>query len=602
MLECSANQGQYRYMRTSSYSLVFSSAAPKGSAECRESGNGLDGVITLSFRSGQSIAQAVYLSGMFQPPVLCSGLARCGRCRMRVEIFAPDPLPPDREAFSPDELAQGWRLACRHAPREGMRVALPEGTALFGHAYSLPADTEFSGGDAPLPDESHACAHVLAVDLGTTSLQWRLLEVEEPGDENGVKPAARLLWEGAAVNPQMGAGSDVVSRLAAAMIPGGGERLRDLVQAALTNLLDNASAFMPEGKTVSSICLAANSAMTSLALGRDIMGLARAPYSLPITGGSWESLPGLPPIWLPPQLSPFVGGDISAGYAGVALDPEQASPEYPFLIADLGTNGEFLLALSPDEAYAASVALGPALEGTGLSRGTEARAGAVAAFSLGPRGLAAVTLPDASVGSEGAPCPGITGTGYISLLASLIRAGVLGRDGHFLPDGYGPLAKFFTFSSPSQGGEPGLELPLGLRLAASDVEELLKVKAAFSLGLQRLMARAGITTGELARVYVAGALGLHVDKNALEELGFFPQGMAARVEAVGNSSLAGAALLLRFSRVREELVRWAAKVKSLELARDAEFLLNFPKHMIFSWPRALPPDPAGGNDFPQTSS
>ena len=587
-------------MRSSSYIIAFSAAAPNDPVECRESGNALDGVITLSFRSEQTIAQAVYLSGMFQPPVLCSGLARCGRCRMRIEIFAPDPLPSDRETFSPDELAQGWRLACRHAPQEGMRVALPEGTALFGHAYSLTADAEHSGGDAPLPDGPHDCSHVLAVDLGTTSLQWRLLEVQEPGDENGVKSVAKILWEGAAVNPQMGAGSDVVSRLAAAMISGGGERLRDLVRAALENLLDSASAFMPEGKAVSSICLAANPAMTSLALGRDILGLARAPYSLPVTGGNWERLPGLPPLWLPPQLSPFVGGDISAGYAAVALDPEQIPPEYPFLIADLGTNGEFLVALSPDEAYAASVALGPALEGTGLSRGTEARAGAVASFSLGPKGIAAVTLPAASVGSEGSLCPGITGTGYISLLAALIRAGVLGREGNFLPDGYGPLARFFRFSSPAQGGETGLELPLGLRLMASDVEELLKVKAAFSLGLQRLLARAGITTGELAKIYVAGALGLHVDKNALEELGFFPQGMAARVEAVGNSSLAGAALLLRSSRVREELVRWAVKVKSLELARDADFLLDFPKHMRFSWPRALPLEPAGGNDFPQT--
>lgn len=45
----------------------------------------------------------------------------------------------------------------------------------------------------------------LAVDLGTTSIHWRLL------DGTGHEAAS-----GQALNPQMGAGSDVVSRLAAA--------------------------------------------------------------------------------------------------------------------------------------------------------------------------------------------------------------------------------------------------------------------------------------------------------------------------------------------------------------------------------------------------
>ena len=43
-----------------------------------------DGLLRLSIEPGQTLAQALYLSDRLRPPVLCSGLACCGRCRVRV--------------------------------------------------------------------------------------------------------------------------------------------------------------------------------------------------------------------------------------------------------------------------------------------------------------------------------------------------------------------------------------------------------------------------------------------------------------------------------------------------------------------------------------
>ena len=63
--------------------------------------------------------------------------------------------------------------------------------------------------------------------------------------------------------------------------------------------------------------------------------------------------PDLPPARIPPLLAPFVGADISAGMAAIAFGPDP--PRYPYLLADLGTNGEFALALSPEEYLLASV-------------------------------------------------------------------------------------------------------------------------------------------------------------------------------------------------------------------------------------------------------
>ena len=535
----------------------------------------------IACRPGQTLAQALYLSGHFAPPALCSGLATCGRCRVRMTDGRPDPVPADRRIFNPEEIAEGWRLSCRHQPAPGMRVELPAEARPFAvpltESAPGPADSTLMKGENAF----------LAVDLGTTSLEWLLFTPLSQG--------IRILWQGKTVNPQMGAGSDLISRLSAAAREG--QRLGALTREALRLLTEKSADVMrahglPGTPT---LCLAANTAMTAITLDADTAGLARAPYSLPYAGGQWENPPGLPRTWIPPQLSPFVGGDIAAGYAALALDPDRPAPDYPFLLADLGTNGEFLLALAPDRALAASVALGPALEGIGLTHGTEARPGAIADFSLGPKGLEALRLPASGPDAPAAEAPnafpssstGITGTGYLALLRLLRASGAMDNQGHFTPDNCGPLKRLLSPQKAGPADIPGdgdwLSLPLGLRLTARDVEEILKVKAAFSLGLRRLLDKAGLAFRDLARIRIAGALGKHVNKQALEHLGFFPPGAENRLEAVGNTSLAGAALLLRNPDVRPALIQWAATVATLDLAADPDFTQNFTAHMRFVW-------------------
>ena len=561
---------------------AFPSSLPAGTGE-----------LPLVFSPGQTLAQAIYLSGIVRPPVLCSGLARCGRCRVKVLEQAGEGhavLPAEEGFFSPEMLAEGWRLACRHVPVEGMLIELPPEAEIVGLdkartvSFSSPQTRILTKGT----QERQRPEHMLAVDLGTTSLQWRHIAVEPDTEaSSGTMRDASLIAEGGEVNPQMGAGSDVISRLAVVQSPSGRETLHKLTIACLQRLIRQAAARADaDGTTeIALVCLAANPAMTALTLGVDTQGLASSPYSLPVSGGTWEHPAGLPPIWIPPQLSPFVGGDISSGYAFLALNPSMSRPRYPFLLADLGTNGEFLLALAPDKAWSASVALGPALEGTGLSQGTEARPGAITGFRFSPAGLVPVLLPqteDSRPEKDALP-PGITGTGYIALVHLLLTVGVLTRDGRFDTGPAGPFARFFQMDCDVASGEPRLNLPLGFQLPASDVEELLKVKAAFSLGLRLLLDKAGLSTQELAQVYLAGALGEYVDKHALENLGFFPRGMLSRISAVGNASLFGAELLLRSQTARDALVNWAGRVHSLELAADERFVHGFAEQMRFSW-------------------
>lgn len=529
-----------------------------------------------------SLARAIWLSGELSSPPLCSGLGRCGMCRVLFHSEHPEASREEVSILGADAVARGWRLACRHPATAGIEVELPTESGEEMPFSCWSGDTRGGESNASVETEkggfSIPSLLLLAVDLGTTSIQWQLFSPEEGKGEKcpaGVRKldlreetVFRVLSAGRVLNPQMGAGSDVISRVAAARTSEGRKRLRELVLLLLQRVVRNASGPVKE------LCVAGNTAMTSILLDVDVEGLAAAPYRLTEKGGREVVLPGLPPVWIPPQPAPFVGGDLSAGMATLLF--ERRAP-FPFLLADLGTNGEFVLALDERESLVASVPLGPSLEGIGLTHGSVAGPGSVSAFQLGPLGLSCTVL------GGGRP-EKICGTGYLSLLDVLLRCGFLTREGKPAEAPPTPLAR--RLAGTLQHDASGVWiLPLegGLAFSGTDAEELLKVKAAFSLALESLLNAAGLRSGDVARFVLGGALGEKAPVDALENLGFLPQGAGGRTLAAGNTSLAGAGLLLRRPELRERLVDWSGRCRVLELTERSAFTTHYMRHMAWGW-------------------
>ncbi|MCL1889900.1 MAG: ASKHA domain-containing protein, partial [Desulfovibrionaceae bacterium] len=356
--------------------------------------------------TSQSLLQSIYLSGLAEPPPLCAGMGRCGRCRVRFPGDPPPPLPQDNATLSRELLEQGWRLSCCRPPMPGARLELPKEARLPDNIAPSPAP--------PIP---YPPTMDLAVDFGSSSLHFAAVGPDLPQENDP------LAAEGILINPQMGAGGDVLSRVAFALEPEGLQRLSRLSRAALARMLEQTQDRHKRG--VREICLAANSAMTYLVLGLAPSGLAAAPYRLDYRGGDYARLPDLPPVWVAPLAGPFIGGDLSAGYAALAFGK---NADYPFMLADLGTNGEFILALSPEEALAASLPLGPALEGAGMRCGSAAGPGVITGFTLSHQGPEPVFFPSANWDG---PALGISGSGYLSLIRCLLQAGLLRTDGGF---------------------------------------------------------------------------------------------------------------------------------------------------------------------------
>lgn len=501
-------------------------------------------VVRTEADSEATLEQAIFLTGVWEGVPLCSGLGRCGLCRVRFRSKPPKPAAEDRRRFSREELANGWRLACLH-PANPCDVEIPEPVrAARTGLRAIPKLESFD----------------LTVDLGTTTMHWAAAS----GDE--------VIAEGGELNPQNGLGAEIMSRLAHAATPEGAQTLRDLVSRRIRKLVLTLEE-VSDGRC-GKLVISGNAAMVYLLLGMDPRPLSSAPYGLEYRGGDKRTIAeGIPVAYIPPLLAPFVGADISAGLLAVEINGQP--PEYPYLLADLGTNGEFVLALSPEERLIASVPMGPALEGVGLAFGRTAGPGSVTGFDLTPMGLHPRRLPGRT------EHPGMTGTAYLSLCANLLSLGLLDESGRF---GHGttPLAARFAARVVKHRGEPAFDCGDGLFLPASDVEEILKVKAAFDLAVSALLREAGIGPSALKIFHLAGALGEHVGIGDLERLGFLPSGAAGRVKRSGNTSLRGSLLLLRSEEARRRALELPVNTRLLDLTEANDFTDEYVKRMRFT--------------------
>jgi len=495
----------------------------------------------------------LFLAGLWPKLPFCAGLGHCGLCAVRCAAQIPQATAEDRTVFPETQLVQGWRLACRMQALSGLEIELP---------FDFPA-LEAPTRSVVFSRKSRGML-TLAVDLGTTSLDWRL-------DDR-----AGTLDQGRDLNPQLAAGSEVMSRLGFALQqPDNARILRDVVLLRLRPLVQG----WP--RPVERICVAGNSVMTALLLGWPLQGLAAAPYALPHPGGFWTKLaPEWPDAYIPPLPAPFIGADLSAGLTHVHFSGADAR-KYPFLLADLGTNGEFLLVLGPKDCLGASVPLGPALEGIGMSQGSAALPGVWADFRLDADGLCPVALPGEAP-RDLVIAPRISGTGYLSLLTRLRGLGLVDATGRFA-SGDSPLARRLGQALEETAAGKRFALGRGVFLTGRDVEELLKVKAAFNLALSRLLAEAGLMPGELKAICLAGALGEHVQPDCLEALGFVPLGMKSRIHALGNTSLAGAALLARNQKARAWIEQVAPRMRTLPMGQEQDFFMQYVQRLVFAY-------------------
>ena len=429
----------------------------------------------------------------------------------------------DREHFSITELNDGWRLACQARPE------LPLVLDCEQMEMAVLADQQA----APRSERS---GFGVAIDLGTTTLAAELIALA----------SGEVLAVETALNPQTCFGSDVMSRIRAALA---GEDLTTPIRAALRSML---SALLScRGEELQEVVIVGNTAMHHLFCGLAVESLAAAPYESPTLGEQsftmaelgWD-LAGHATVRFAGCLGGFVGSDILAGILATGM----AQSEHLMALVDLGTNGEIAIG-NREGIVVASTAAGPAFEAGAIRMGMRAATGAVAHVSVVDGKLQAEVI------GGGAP-RGICGSGLVDAVAAGLDCGAILASGR-IADG----SKRFPVAG-------------GVELVQADVRELQLAKGAIAAGFRILLRQIGAEWEDLAAVHLAGAFGNYVRVASAARIGLL-EAPAAMIHAAGNTALQGAKYLLAAER------QSLPPVEHLSLAADAAFEEEFGTSMGF---------------------
>ena len=96
-----------------------------------------------------------------------------------------------------------------------------------------------------------------------------------------------------------------------------------------------------------------------------------------------------------------------------------------------------------------------------------------------------------------------------------------------------------------------------------------------------LLSTTHITAEDLKTVIIAGAFGYHARRESLFSIGLLPEIRDAKMLFVGNSSLAGAVMMLLNKKLADNVVRIARAAQVIELSQCENFEDIFIREMNF---------------------
>ncbi|MEW6203057.1 MAG: ASKHA domain-containing protein [bacterium] len=409
----------------------------------------------------------------------------------------------------------------------------------------------------------------IAVDIGTTTIAIDLVNL------NTLKVCASR----GAYNAQIAYGEDVITRIFHSTKKNGLQTLQKVALDTINGLIYHLAVTCGiKTDEITAAAIAANSTMTHLFLGMTPVTIRREPWIPTVTylpifkaGELGMKCAQNAPVFFSPLVTGYMGGDITAGIIASGLH----KAEKVSLFIDMGTNGEIVLG-NKEWLVSCSCSSGPAFEGVGIECGMRAASGAVERVEVD------LEKDRVALHTTGGGKPrGICGTGLISTMAALLEAGVLNRSGSFDRSMQTPRMR---------EGREGPEFVLSTRREAAgdreiyiteaDIKNLIRSKAAIYAGCQVLLKKVGYSFDDIEYFYIAGGFGSHLDIEQAVYIGLLPDIPRERFRFIGNTSLAGALMLLLSEKARREVMEIAEKMTYIELSVDNDFMEEFTAAMF----------------------
>ncbi len=514
-------------------------------------------------------------------PTSCRKQGKCKECMVEV-IEGMDLLSARSD---PEQHLKGsFRLSCQtfvaaasghvrcHTMRRGQMqierqaLGLP---AVEGQVQLDPAVTR--DGDRILidgveVDRSTGPIHGIAMDLGTTTVVLRLINLE----------TGELIADTSFENPQRFGGSEVMSRIAY-----DSDHPGRLLMRTLAGYLSHAIEKFPvDPKSIYEIVVVGNSAMRDLFFWQDVYSIGQSPYqsvteidmvagkraSTSLTQTGQHSL--LPiharaRVYGVPIISGHVGADAAAGMLAV----DMAHQEQLVAIMDIGTNTELILG-NKHRILAASCPAGPAFEGGAIACGMPALDGAIEAVEIDAEGNL-----ELGVIGHGKP-EGICGSGLVDALSEFLRTCRMNEYGRF-EDG---LARIDLYRDAEKE----------VYVLESDVNELAQAKGANVAGLHVVFSTYGIAFDDIDVFYLAGGFGRHIGVEAAKRIGLVPNLPSAKIVQAGNTAIEGATIALLSKAKRQELEELVKRVQHCRLETHPDFFNFFVEGCQFKPVETIP--------------
>jgi uncharacterized 2Fe-2S/4Fe-4S cluster protein (DUF4445 family) len=559
----------------------------------------------------------------------CGGHGTCKKCKVRVREGELPVSSVDPRAFSPDELRDGWRLACR-APAHGelvievpplqtrpkaalvgvgrhvilrpsiqkRHIVLEEPTmedqrsdyervcdgiddleprAGLGVLRTLGRDLRRANWDVTAvvadeelidvePGDTTGRRFAIAYDLGTTTVVATLLDLE-----TGTPAAVRSM-----LNRQQPFGADVITRISATMMDEGAlDALQARARETLAQLTEEvcSEAGVDPGE-VYEVTLCGNVTMTQLALGIDPEPLSMAPFvvtthSPPPLQAADFGIPVHPraPAFAFPSLGAYVGGDIVAGILATGLTRDKRLR----LFIDVGTNSEIALG-NQDGVVATAAPAGPAFEAAQIRCGMRASDGAIEGVKLSEAGIHLAVIGDAEP-------VGMCGSGLVDCVAELVTIGLLDHSGRYVDDETAAqvapaLADRLTYIGKERVFVMhwrGEDAESSVFLSQRDVRELQFAKASIATGWEILLGELGVDASEISQVLLAGSFGQYLSASSAIRIGLVPRMALPRIVSAGNVAGEGAKIAALSHRERAEAAAIVREVRYVELSGRADF-------------------------------
>jgi uncharacterized 2Fe-2S/4Fe-4S cluster protein (DUF4445 family) len=408
-------------------------------------------------------------------------------------------------------------------------------------------------------------AYGIAIDIGTSKILGYLSNLTT-GD---------LISIGSSENPQAIHGEDVISRISFASE--GRDSLEEMQELAVRGVNSVIAQACKKSKCnpdhIYEIIVVGNTAMHHLFLGIQPKYLGTSPYVPALNGPidvkardlSVQVNPGAN-VHLLPLIAGFVGADAVADIIATEIYKSNRLS----LVIDIGTNTEIILG-DKREMVACSCASGPAFEGVHIKCGMRAVTGAIERLQIKPRKKCGVKYE--TVGK--AKPIGICGSGMIDGVAELLKARLINESGVFAEDSSIPRLrvrngeKEFVLVFKEEGASRDIVV------TQKDIEQIQLAKAAIYAGCYILMKRKKVETGNIGKVFVAGAFGNYINPDNAKLIGMLPDIPTKKIRLVGNAAGAGARMALLSRKHRCIASSISKRIKYLELALDPDFQTEY---------------------------